>query len=185
MEQYSTPPLNTKSLSLTRFISSDAKAMYTGWANNPRVLKWMFLGDGQDMEQCEDYVNRLIKRYSSDPGNHQWAIRSDNRCIGTIALFVDENNNSGQLAYLLIEEAWGKGYMVQAVRAVINFAFTELGLNRIQADHFSENTSSGRVMQKAGMQREGLQRQKYYKYGTYHDAVLYAALREEWAGDEI
>ena len=69
--------------------------------------------------------------------------------------------------------------MTEALTRVIDFAFDELGLNRIEGDHFVENPASGRVMEKSGMKKEGYARQKYCKEGVFHDAVLYAVLKSD------
>jgi ribosomal-protein-alanine N-acetyltransferase len=81
------------------------------------------------------------------------------------------------VAYYLAEKAWGKGYMTEILKRVIDFCFDELGLNRVEADHFARNPASGRVMEKAGMTKEGLARQKYCKDGEFLDAVLYAIVK--------
>ena len=55
----------------------------------------------------------------------------------------------------------------------------DLGLNRVEADHFARNPASGRVMEKAGMTKEGVLRQKYCKDGEFLDAVQYAILKSD------
>ena len=175
----STPDLSSGRLTYTRFCLDDAQAMFDGWANSEAVARWMFIEPGETMEQCWEHLAEIIRKYDDGTQNHRWAIRKDGACIGTVALFVEEKHRSGQLAYLLRESQWGHGYMTEAVRAVIRFGFQELGLNRIHADHFIENSASGEVMQKAGMHREGVAREKYYKFGTFHDAVCYSILRSD------
>ena len=66
------------------------------------------------------------------------------------------------------------------MRVLFDFAFGPLGLNRVQASHLPRNPASGRVMQKAGMQREGLHREQYLKGGRFEDVVHYAMLRGDW-----
>ena len=100
-------------------------------------------------------------------------------CIGRMSLTVNRRHLGGTVAYYLAERAWGKGYMTEVLRRVIDFAFDGLGLNRVEADHFAENPASGRVMEKAGMTKEGYARQKYCKNGVFHDAVLYGILKED------
>ena len=67
--------------------------------------------------------------------------------------------------------------MTEVLHAVLNYAFNEIGLNRVQADVFDGNTASAHVLTKCGMQLEGISRQKYYKDGAFIDAAQYAILR--------
>lgn len=69
----------------------------------------------------------------------------------------------------------------EAVTAVLAFAFDTLALHRIQASHLPRNPASGRVMQKVGMQREGLHRGRYRKGAVFEDVEEYAVLRSDRA----
>ncbi len=175
-----TPTLHTPRLILSRFTPEDAPAMHQGWANDPMVCRHLLLQPGMTLEGCEQTICRLVQQYHQEEDFFQWAIREQTHCIGRIGLTVNRRHQSGSVAYYLAQAAWGKGFMPEALAAVIDFAFFSLDLNRVEADHFAENPASGRVMEKAGMVREGLARQKYCKNGVFHDAVLYAALRDDW-----
>ena len=75
---------------------------------------------------------------------------------------------------------WGKGFMPEALRAVIEYFFDEVGVNRIAARHDAENPKSGRVMEKAGMKREGVLRASARNNLGIRDAVWYSILKEEY-----
>ena len=64
---------------------------------------------------------------------------------------------------------------------LLRFAFDALYLNRVQASHLPRNPASGRVMEKVGMAREGLHRERYLKGEMYENVVEYAVLRRDWA----
>ena len=72
----------------------------------------------------------------------------------------------------------------EAVIAAIRFGFENLGLNRIHANHLARNPASGRVMEKAGLIREGVARQHTKKWGKHEDLILYGLLREDWLRKE-
>ena len=78
-------------------------------------------------------------------------------------------------------QSWGKGYATEAAGRVIRYAFEELRLNRVYAHHMLRNPASGRVLEKVGMKREGLLRQRVRKWGVFEDVVLLALLRQDWA----
>ena len=89
------------------------------------------------------------------------------------------DNASCELGYSLARPLWGRGYMTEALRRVIAFTFDTMDMNRIEAQHELANPASGRVMEKCGMRREGILRQRLYNKGQYVDVALYAILRSD------
>ena len=69
--------------------------------------------------------------------------------------------------------------MTEALREVIRYTFSEMEINRIEAQHETENPASGRVMEKCGMKKEGILRQRLYNKGRFVDVCLYSILRSE------
>lgn len=94
---------------------------------------------------------------------------------------IDSEHSQAELGFWVAVEYWGQGYATEAARAVVNFGFDQLGLNRIYAHHMVRNPASGRVLTKIGMKQEGLLRQRVRKWGVFEDVVLLAALRCEWS----
>jgi [ribosomal protein S5]-alanine N-acetyltransferase len=124
------------------------------------------------------------KSHGEDADTLNFAIRlqSSGRLIGGIGLKdIDRQHWQAELGFWIGLEWWGQGYAREAAEAVIRFGFEALQLNRICAHHMTRNPASGRVLQAAGMQREGLLRQRVRKWGVYEDVVLYAVLRSEWS----
>jgi ribosomal-protein-alanine N-acetyltransferase len=70
--------------------------------------------------------------------------------------------------------------MTEAVRAMLDYGFNTLQLNRMEARCDVENTASWRVMEKAGMKFEGVLRQNIILHGRPRDAKMYGILREDW-----
>lgn len=100
--------------------------------------------------------------------------------IGSVGLRdIDREHEQAELGFWIGREWWGHGYAREAAAAVIAFGFGVLGLNRICAHHMERNPAAGRVLQAAGMQREGILRQRVRKWGAYEDVVLYAILRDD------
>lgn len=109
-------------------------------------------------------------------------LRAAGALVGTIGLGIERRYDRAELGYWVGLPYWGQGYCTEAGRRLLAFAFTDLTLNRVFATHFLRNPSSGRVMQKLGMTREGLCRQHVKKGDRYEDSVLYGILRDEWRG---
>lgn len=78
------------------------------------------------------------------------------------------------------KDNWGKGYASETLRAIIAYCFTELNLNRIEAEIYEFNERSIRLFEKAGFKRDGIRRQYIFKDGGFKDEYIYSLLREEW-----
>ncbi len=106
----------------------------------------------------------------------------DGPLIGSAGLRdIDPEHLQAELGFWIGLEWWGRGYAREAAAAVIRFGFESLGLNRIYAHHMSRNPAAGKVLTAAGMQREGLLRQRVRKWGVFEDVVLYAVVRDDWS----
>ncbi len=102
------------------------------------------------------------------------------RLIGAVGLReIDTEHSQAEMGFWIEVESWGKGYATEAARAVLGLAFERLKLNRVYAHHMVRNPASGRVLEKVGMQREGLLRQRVRKWGVFEDVVLLAILRDD------
>lgn len=171
-----TPTLYTEHLTLDRFTLEDVPAVRDGLYSEA-VCRNLFITPNKTTEEVTENIQWLLDGYETKEDFHQWAVRENGECVGRMMLTVSRRFHTGTVAYYLAEKAWGKGYMTEILKRVIDFCFDDLGLNRVEADHFARNPASGRVMEKAGMTKEGLARQKYCKDGEFLDAVLYAIVK--------
>jgi [ribosomal protein S5]-alanine N-acetyltransferase len=100
--------------------------------------------------------------------------------IGAMGLTIVPRFERAELGYWIGKPYWGNGYCTEAARAVLEYGFTTLKLNRIHAHHFKRNPASGRVLEKLGMVHEGFARQHVKKWDIFEDIVLYGILKSEW-----
>jgi len=100
--------------------------------------------------------------------------------VGTVGLHLRARHARGVLGYWIGVPFWGQGYATEASRRIIEYGFAELDLNRIEASHLTRNPASGRVMEKLGMQFEGIRRQAVLKDGKPEDLAIYSVLAAEW-----
>jgi len=108
------------------------------------------------------------------------AEQSSGTIIGEAVLkVVPPGHGQGEIGFGVAPSAWRKGYATEISRALVDIAFTALGLHRIAAQCAPENKGSIRVMQKLGMAREGLSREHYRAGGKYWSTVIYAVLERE------
>ena len=107
-------------------------------------------------------------------------LAQERKVIGTIGfMWIQQENRSAEVGYSLSRPYWNRGLMTEALRALLGFGFEQLHLNRIEAQHESDNPASGRVMAHVGMRYEGRLRQRVYNKGRYADVDLYAILRND------
>ena len=100
--------------------------------------------------------------------------------VGCVGLDRHDPNDRAELGYWIAVPHWGNGYATEASAAMLRWGFENLNLNKIIAHHFARNPSSGRVLQKLGMQKEGLFRRHTKKWNSYEDIIAYGLLREEF-----
>jgi RimJ/RimL family protein N-acetyltransferase len=100
--------------------------------------------------------------------------------IGAISLHISVEHSNGEIGYWLSVDNWGKGYTTEAARALVDYAFTTLRLHRVVGRHLTRNVTSGRVMQKVGMQLEGINRDAFVKWSKFEDVAMYSILDSEW-----
>lgn len=101
--------------------------------------------------------------------------------LGTVSLRRYARDRRAELGYWLGANAWQRGIGTEAAHALVDFGFAHYRLARIYAYVLGGNTASERVLEKLGMQREGVKRQHVAKGKTLHDIVVYGVLRAEWA----
>ena len=122
----------------------------------------------------------VLEDWSTHP---VWAIEIAGRASGGINLRINHEHRNAEMGYALARRYWGRGYMPEAARAVIDAAFATLpDLVRVQAGANSRNIASIRVMQKLGMTCEGTVRHapRGVQLSANEAGVIYAVLREEW-----
>ena len=111
-----------------------------------------------------------------------WAITVASALTGAISLRLERDHHRAELGYWIGQPYWGQGYATEAAATILEYGFTTLGLNRIQATHLIRNPASGRVMQKVGMRFEGVHREYFWKNGRPEDIARYAILASDRTG---
>lgn len=113
---------------------------------------------------------------------HLLAIRNPQaQSIGSIGIgqLDDKYPYVVELGYWLASSYWGRGIMTEAVRAFINYAFTELGSLRLWTQVFEFDVRSRRVLENNGFKLEGIQRQHIHRNGKFIDDYLYGLLKTD------
>ena len=180
------PRFETERLVLRCFELSDAEELYRNLVSDPEVSRFMCYDTCEDLGETLKHIDRWLDFFSKLEQGSSWCIfsiilKSTGELIGTIDYHVtDREAQAAEIGYKLGTAWWRKGYATEALHALIDYLFKEVGLNRLWADHDSRNIASGRVLLKAGMLCEGTARQCYVRKGHLVDKVSYAILKSDW-----
>lgn len=131
-----------------------------------------------DVTTREEAVE-MYEKYMKPGGETRFRviIEKDGESIGTIGMYLySKEHKRAEMGYDLLKEHWGKGYITEAVGAMVSYGFNELGLERIEATVDSENVASARVLEKNGFQHEGTLRKRFYHDGKWHDEMVFGLL---------
>ena len=184
MENKGTKRLETRRLILRQIEIRDVEDMFNNWASDSEVTKFLTWPPHASLEVTKKTVENWVDSYS-DPAFYNWAIelKGEGIVVGSISTVrMNESVESADIGYCMGKAWWGRGIMAEALSAVVDYLFAEVDLNRVAACHDKNNPNSGRVMDKAGMQVEGILRASGRNQQGICDMVWHSILRSEWEG---
>ena len=174
-----TQEIKTARLILRKIAADDLEMIYN-WMSDPEMVKYEDWIPHENVDYTCGFISWLTGDYVSDQ-TYCWGILLGNDIIG-FAMVVDVNEWSGSIAYYIAKPHWSNGYASEAVGAILDFMFNEVGVHRITAKHSIKNTASGKVLRKAGMRYRGhVKEYEYYaSKSEWHDCDFYAIDREQY-----
>lgn len=177
-----TQTIETSRLILRRAIREDAEPMFRNWASDPEVTKFLTWPAHSNIAVSDMVIGSWIQEYEKD-SYYQWMIelKEIGQPIGSISV-VRQNDRveEAEIGYCIGSQWWHRGIVSEALAAVIEYLFTEVGMNRVAARHDPNNPHSGGVMRKCGMKYEGTHRACDRNNQGICDAAQYSILRSEW-----
>ena len=160
---------------------ADAPDIYR-YASDPEVSRYVLWEPHRSISDTRAYIRYIRSLYHHGMPS-SWAAedRRSGTVIGSIGFMgYSPVHHTAEIGYSFSKDYWNRGYATQALHAVIRTAFHNLpDLNRIEAQHDIRNPASGRVMEKCGMKKEGVLRERLYNKSEYVDVTLYAVLRSD------
>lgn len=173
--------LNTERLILRELMESDFDAIHE-YSSDPEVVKYMQWGPNTPRDTRE-FILSVIARQHTDPReDYELAIiHPVEGLIGGCGIRIKSMKDmKADIGYILKKSMWGQGYCTEAAGALIHFGFHQLGMHRIEASCDTRNIGSYRVMEKNGMQREGILRLDTKIHGIWRDSYIYSILEHEF-----
>jgi RimJ/RimL family protein N-acetyltransferase len=151
------PPkiLETPRLRLRPPVLDDAAAIFTKYAHDREVTKYLMWRPHQNLEETKDFLRRCLAVWEHGPA-FPWVItrKEDHQLLGMIEIRLE--GFKAEVGYVLAKPYWNQGYITEAVQAMVDWALKQKEIYRVAAFCDVENLASARVMEKVGMQKEGV-----------------------------
>lgn len=178
-----TPTLETERLRLRPFNDADADGLFA-LQSDAYVLRYWDSPPWTDQSSVARFLAGN-QRMAEDGSGARVAIErtADQAFLGWCTFNSwNPDFRSASLGFCLNQASWGHGYATEAARALLDWAFKTLDLNRVQAEVDTRNAASARVLEKLGFLREGTLREDCIVNGDISDSWIYGLLRRDWAG---
>ncbi|MCJ8269188.1 MAG: GNAT family N-acetyltransferase [Psychrosphaera sp.] len=174
--------LTTERLTLRLFQATDLDCELKQ-QQDPEVVR--YIREPLSNEQAVESFEAMLKPWQGN--DREWlglcvTRTADQQALGTVSFRFEVLDFAiTEIGYRFRPEYQGQGYAFEAVTALVEFLFGTLKVHKVIAICDPRNTASFKLMQKLGMEKEGLQRQHYKIGEQYSDALLAGLLAEDWA----
>ena len=178
-----TKTIETERLVLRPFKTTDGQAMFSNWASDDEVTRYLTWPTHSSVEVTNLLLADWTDHYSEN-NYYQWAIvlkdNGDEPIGGISVVETNEILCNVEIGYCIGRKWWGKGLVTEAFSALIKFFFEEVGAEKVCARHDVNNPASGKVMQKCGLKFEGVIRRELLVKEKPRDLAHYSILKDEY-----
>jgi RimJ/RimL family protein N-acetyltransferase len=172
-------PLTTDRLVLEPVTAALAEGVFAASQTSlPELRPWLPWAAKASLESTTEFAERAEEQSSEGVAYH-FAVLDDGVIVGGVGLRVDRLFRSGEIGYWLRTDRMGRGYATEAARAVLRFAFGDLGLERLELRAGVGNPRSQRLAERLGFVREGTLREAGVGAGGRYDCYLYGLLARD------
>jgi len=170
------PTLKTERLILRPFRPEDAESV-NSLLQDPAVSSTTLnVPHPYDLEMADKWIASQYGEFERGEGVRFAVCLEEGSLIGAIGIHLTLRHHRGEVGYWIGKDFWNHGYCTEALQRLIEFAFSELNLHKVTSHHMLENPASGRVMQKAGMKKEGTLIDQVVKGPVIHSVDLYGVI---------
>lgn len=169
------PALETDRLVLRPPRLSDARDLYA-YASDPAVSRYVLWDRHLSVGDARRFLSGLMLENSRGDGMTVCCVlKSEGRVVGTAGFCpIDRENSRAEVGYSFARRVWGQGIATEALRCLMDYGFDVMKLHRIEGMCDLRNPASARVMEKCGMVREGVLRERFLNKGEFVDVAIYA-----------
>ncbi|MFZ6873982.1 GNAT family N-acetyltransferase [Undibacterium sp. Di27W] len=175
--------LDTPRMTMRPLCLDDAPAILR-MRSKPEVMRYMTTAPWTDIAQAIAMVERdQVAVLKGDMVRLGMIRKSDGMFLGSCILFhLDASCRRAEIGYDMDSSFWGQAYMHEALVALLDYGFSEMNLNRIEADIHPDNLGSAKTLERLGFIREGYLRERWIIEGAVSDSALFGLLRSDWLG---
>ncbi len=173
IEMHAAPILRGKYVVLRALCEADRAVVESD--RNPDFLRLV----GTNVQDVEAVATHGFEQLLADP--LCWAVTIDNRCIGTAFLhsLVRSDKRARYAIGIFEPRDWGKGLGTEATRLVLDYAFRQLDLHRVDVRVLDYNQRAIRCYEKCGFVRERIERESAWVNGRWHNDLIMGILEYE------
>jgi ribosomal-protein-alanine N-acetyltransferase len=175
------PTLDAPRVRLRGLAADDVDALFDIFSDETMMRFWS-TPPMKERAEAEALLAKIRKGFVEKTA-FQWGVerKDDGRLLGTCTIFqVHAANQRAELGYALASAYWKKGYMTEALSALLDHAFGPMQLRRLEADVDPRNASSMRIIGRLGFRQEGLLRERWNVAGEIQDTAFHGLLAREW-----
>ena len=146
--------------------------------SDPQAMAYMDSKLHHSLADSEEFIRRNLEEAKKKEGVF-WMIseKASGQVIGDFIIYgINHRHFRANIGYMLKPDFWGKGYMAEALRALLTFGFQQLHIHSFEADINPENTNSRKVLEKVGFRKEAYFRESYFFEGKFLDSERYCLL---------
>jgi [ribosomal protein S5]-alanine N-acetyltransferase len=174
------PTLESERLLYRRLLKSDADDFFL-IRSDDEVMKYMDTKKMETIQEVENFISSLYKLYNNKQ-NLTWAIieKSSGAFIGHFEFWkINPEHCRAEIGYALNRKFWGKGFITETLKTMVDFGFKKLKLHSIEANVNPQNEKSIKALKKTGFKKEAYFRENYYFNGKYFDSKIYCLLETD------
>ncbi|MBC7810605.1 MAG: GNAT family N-acetyltransferase [Burkholderiales bacterium] len=175
------PTISTERLLLREIVAADASDVLA-FRGDAEVQRYNSEPLTQ-LHEALDFINTMHDGFAAK----QWilwgiVLVSENKVVGSCSVNDwNQSHNRAEIGYDLARAYWGRGIAAEAVRAIIDWTFVNLQVNRIEAQTITDNARSVRMLERLGFYRDGIRREYSLEDDDlYHGSSIYSLLRREF-----
>lgn len=175
------PYIKTERLVLRRITKEDVNSIFE-YLSDEEVMKFYGMSPLKSEEEALEEIDWYNNIYESKTGI-RWGItlQDENKVIGSCGFHNwDRRHNRAEIGFELTKLFWNQGMMGEALRAITQYGFLNLQLNRIQALVEPDNFASLGLLKKLGFNQEGLLAQYEFTCGKYDDLIMLSKLKKDF-----
>jgi RimJ/RimL family protein N-acetyltransferase len=175
------PTLDCERVLLRPVTLADVPALYAIFGD-AEVMRYWSTSPLAKLADAESLALKIISGYEEATFLQLGIVeRKTSLLIGTCTIFaMHEASRRAELGYALHREYWGQGFMAEALDRIVDYAFSTLGLNRLEADIDPGNHASAKALSRLGFKQEGFMPERWIVNDAFSDSAVYGLLKRDW-----